>query len=278
MITKQIVHLAIRILLVIVGISIVFHSFTIVKPGTRGVLVSLGKVGDTALGEGLHAIIPFIQKVVPINVQTTKVELNCSAASKDLQVISATVALNYHIDPKRANIVYQTIKGDIEKTIIDPKIQEAVKAATARYNAPDLVNYREMVKTDIRDSLAKRLLTADVILDDFNIVNFAYNPEFQSAIEAKQTATQEALAAENQVRTSTAQAAKLVAEARGIAESNRLKQLSITKELLEWENYQVQRSLIAAWEKTGGKVPTTIMVGGATKNSNLPNVILNLGQ
>jgi regulator of protease activity HflC (stomatin/prohibitin superfamily) len=278
MITKRIVHLVIRVLLIIVGISIIYHSFVIVKPGTRGVLITMGKVGDTALTEGLHAIIPYVQKVIPMNVQTTKVELNCSAASKDLQVISATVALNYHIDPKRANVVYQTIKGDIEKTIIDPKIQESVKAATARYIAPDLVNYREMVKSEIKDSLSKRLLTADVILDDFNIVNFAYNPEFQAAIEAKQTATQEALAAENQVRTSTAQAAKLVAEAKGIAESNRLKQLSITKELLEWENYQVQRSLIAAWEKTGGKVPTTVMVGGTAKNSSLPNVILNLGQ
>ena len=52
---------------IILGICIlilVFGSFTIVRPGQRGVIVTLGKVSDRIMGEGFHFKLPIVQAIV----------------------------------------------------------------------------------------------------------------------------------------------------------------------------------------------------------------------
>ncbi|MEW6676272.1 MAG: SPFH domain-containing protein, partial [Nitrospirota bacterium] len=88
------------LILIIVAILVFFlflNPWVQIGAGERGVVLNFGAVQEKVLDEGLHFRIPIMQKVVPIDVKVQKVETNADAASSDLQEVSSSVALNYHI-------------------------------------------------------------------------------------------------------------------------------------------------------------------------------------
>ena len=108
-----------------------FRPWVQIGAGERGVVLNFGAVKGTVLNEGLHLKVPIMQTIIPVDVKVQKSESNAAAASADLQDVSSTVALNYHIIPDKANIVYQSIGLSFKERIIDPAVQEVVKAVTA---------------------------------------------------------------------------------------------------------------------------------------------------
>ena len=66
-----------------------------------------------------------------------------------LQDIKSQIALFYHVVPDKANWVYQNIGISFKERIIDPNVQEAVKAVTAKYSGVQLIGEREAVSTAI---------------------------------------------------------------------------------------------------------------------------------
>ncbi|MFZ0514770.1 MAG: SPFH domain-containing protein [Candidatus Nitrosopolaris sp.] len=94
-----------------------------------------GQLKNRLLGEGIHFIIPFAEQVVPLEVRTLIYVANATAASNDLHEVHTTIALNYHISPDQANIIYQQLGADYADRIIAPTMQESVKAGVAKFNA-----------------------------------------------------------------------------------------------------------------------------------------------
>src|SRR5919205_929818 len=123
----------------IVIILVMSESVVIVQAGHRGVVLYVGAVENRVLGEGIHFIIPFAEQVIQLEVRTLKFQADASAASNDLQEVATVIALNYHVDPSKANIVYQQLGADYASRIIAPTIQESVKASIAKFNAEQLV-------------------------------------------------------------------------------------------------------------------------------------------
>jgi len=182
------------VLLAIVVLVVVLSSYTIVDPGHRGVVVMLGKVERTVLGEGFHLILPpMVRQVIQVDVRTKKLEVFTEAASSDLQAINLNVVLNYHVDPQAVNDLYQEVGLDYENIIIGPALQEAIKAATARFKIDAVLNQRETLKKIIQDNLAARLAVNDIIVDQVSLANVEFSEEFNLAIERKQVAEQGAL-------------------------------------------------------------------------------------
>jgi regulator of protease activity HflC (stomatin/prohibitin superfamily) len=108
----------------VVIIVVMFESVVVVEAGHRGVVLYVGAVENRLL-EGIHFIIPFAEQVVPLEVRTLKFQADASAASNDLQEVQTTIALNYHISPSQANIIYQQLGADYTDRIIAPTIQES---------------------------------------------------------------------------------------------------------------------------------------------------------
>ena len=130
----------------IVIIVVMSESVVIVQAGHRGVVLYVGAVENRVLGEGVHFIIPFAEQVIQLEVRTLKFQADASAASNDLQEVATVIALNYHIDPSKANIIYQQLGADYADRIIAPTIQESVKASVAKFNAEQLITQRETAK------------------------------------------------------------------------------------------------------------------------------------
>lgn len=203
----------------IVIIVILAESVVIVQAGHRGVVLTLGQVQPIVLGEGFHTITPFVQSVIQIEVRTLKYEASAGAASKDLQDVHSTVALNYRLDPAIVNNIYQTIGEAYADKIIAPTIQESVKASTAKFNAEDLITQREHAKTTIGDAIRKELANRGIIAEQIFITDFKFSGAFQAQIEAKVVAAQEALTQENLLKSKQVQAQQRVVEAKGTAEA-----------------------------------------------------------
>ena len=88
---KKIIISVFALILVIIFAS---QSFAIVPVGYTGILLHMGKVQDSALSEGVHFKIPFVQRIVAIDNRVKKLEMNTEAFSKDIQTVSAMLAVN----------------------------------------------------------------------------------------------------------------------------------------------------------------------------------------
>lgn len=229
-----------------------FNPVVIVSPGERGVIINLGSVDDNIMQEGLNFRTPFMQSVEKINVQIQKQEAAAQAASKDLQIVTTVVALNYHVDPGAVNKLFQEIGEDYSERVVEPNIQETVKAVTARYTADELVTLRHQVSKEIETLLKERLGQYHLLVDQVSMKDFAFSAKFTEAIEAKQEAEQLALKAERDLDRIKIEAQQQISTARAEAEAYRLKQQTLTPLMrdMEW---------IKKWD---GQLPT--YYGGST--------------
>ncbi len=219
-----------HVIAIIILLILILGSFVIVEAGERGVVLTLGKVSDKVLTEGLHLKLPLIQKVEKLDVKTQKEQVDASAASKDLQTVTAKVALNYHLDASNVNHLWQSIGSEYKSRIIDPAIQEAVKAVTAKYTAEELITLRAQVKEDAKLVLRERLTPEFIAVDELSIVDFDFSQSFNDAIEAKVTAEQNALAAKNKLEQVKYEAEQRVTTAKGEAEAIRIQAQAIQQQ------------------------------------------------
>jgi regulator of protease activity HflC (stomatin/prohibitin superfamily) len=221
-VSRSLVRIVIPIIIGIIIISIMaVSSVRIVDAGNRGVLVQFGNVDtDASLDEGIHFVVPFRDNVIQMEVRTQKIVESATSASKDLQDVSTQVALNYHVNPDRAQVVYQQLGFEYPNRVITPAIQESVKQVTARFNAEELITKRETVKNQITDQITARLAAYNIIVDAVSITDFQFSQLFKQAVEAKVAAQQRALQAQNELRRIQIEAQQNEAKAIGEQKAN----------------------------------------------------------
>ncbi|MEG4127536.1 prohibitin family protein [Microcoleus sp. Pol11C1] len=249
-------YIAVQLALLIVFLAILSNFFVIVNAGERGVLMQFGKVQEQVLGEGLHVIFPTVYSVKKLSVRVQKQESSAEASSKDLQDVFTDVALNWHIIPEEANAIFQQIGDEKEVVvrIIDPAVEEVLKAVMAKYTAEEIITKRGEVKAAVDDYLTLRLVTYHIAVDDISLVHVHFSERFSEAVEAKQIAEQEAKRGEFLALKAVKEAEAKVNLAKGEAEVQRLLRDNLTPELLERQ----------AIEKWNGKLP--LIVGDGGKN------------
>jgi len=231
---------------------LIFSSFEVINPGERGIRVTLGQVSGEILTEGLYLKIPLVQSIVRYDVKTQKAEYASNSASKDLQSVQSVVALNYNPEPTSVGKLYADIGINYEFKIIKPALEEAVKSATAQFTAEELITKRSQVKDIITKVVKERLAKSYIDVDEISIVDFSFSPEFDKAIELKQTAEQDALRAKWDLERVKIQAQQKIETAKAEAESLRLQKQELTPELVK----------LRAIEKWNGVLPQ--VTGGAT--------------
>ena len=220
--SRSLIRIVVPVIIGIIIISIIaISSVRIVDAGNRGILLHFGAVDTSmSLDEGLHFVVPFRDNVVQMEVRTQKIVESATSASKDLQDVSTQVALNYHINPDNAQIVYRQLGYDYANRVIVPAIQESVKQVTARFNAEELITNRETVKNQIEEQVRARLAPYNIVVDALSITEFAFSQQFTTAVEAKVEAQQRALQAQNELRRIQIEAQQNEAQAIGEQKAN----------------------------------------------------------
>lgn len=292
--TKQHIKIGLYVIAAIVLIILAAGSVTVIGPGDRGVLMRFGAVQPVIYDPGLHFKLPIMNSVQPVTVQVQKGQTRETAASKDLQIVTTTIALNYHLDPTKVNVIYRDI-GElpaVQNKIIDPAVANAVKAVTARYNADELIANRDKVRAQIEAQVKNSTRAYNVIVNGLNITNFSFSREYDRAIEDKQVAQQRALKSNYQLQQAQIDSQKQVVEAKAEAEARierakgqaqatvlaaqaeakamELKQKAITPEILKLNAIQRWNGILPS-VMAGGKdgavpfiqIPQASVAGGA---------------
>jgi regulator of protease activity HflC (stomatin/prohibitin superfamily) len=249
----------------IIIIVILSESVVIVQAGHRGVVLYVGAVENRVLGEGLHFIIPFAEQVIQLEVRTLKFQADASAASNDLQEVATVIALNYHIDPNDANIVYQQLGADYADRIIAPTIQESVKASVAKFNAEELITKRETAKAVIAQAIRNTLSTRDITVETVFITDFKFSEAFANQVESKVVAYQKYLTEQNNLRAVQVVANQTVVQAQAQARSNvaraegEAQAIKVITDQLRQDPQYLQWQSINKWN---GQMPYALGSGG----------------
>lgn len=253
MIDKKKRHFFIKIILSIVLIVIIFFPFVVVNAGERGVLMKFGEVQAEILGEGLHLVIPIVNTVQKLSIRVQKQEISAEASSKDLQEVYTDVALNWHILPEEVNLIYQEIGNELQviDKILNPAIEEVLKAVMAKYTAEEIITKRGEVKAGVDKLLTTRLTDYHVVVDDISLVHVHFSQRFSDAVEAKQIAEQEAKRSEFVALKAVKEAEAKVNLARGEAEAQRLIKETLTPDIL-------RKQTIEKWD---GQLPKFLNAG-----------------
>ena len=211
---------------VVLAVVIALNAFAVVPVGSTGILLTFGRVEDgSTLSEGLHLKIPFVQRIVSLDNRVQKLELDTEAFSKDIQTVSAKLAVNYRLRPEMSFSVYKTQGTHFEQNIIVPATHEVLKSVSAQYTAEELISRRAESSDMMRDELDAKLTGMGITITDFNIIDFDFSTEFINAVEAKQVAEQvrKKAATENETAIAQAEREKQVAVKQSEAEAEKIR-------------------------------------------------------
>ncbi len=254
---------AIAGILLVGALLLGFNSFVVINPGEAGVVSVLGKATDGALLEGFHFRPPLISKVDVYDVTVQKFEVPAQSATKDLQDLNASFAINFRLDPARVVDIRRTqgTLDNIVAKIIAPQTQEAFKTAAALRTAEQSITQRSELKRDFDTALKERLSKYDVIVLDTSVVNIRFSTDFAKAVEEKQVAEQRAQRAVYVAQEAEQEAQTDINRAQGRAEAQRL--LAETLKA-QGGDLVLQKEAIEAWRSGGAQMPKVLVMGSGS--------------
>jgi regulator of protease activity HflC (stomatin/prohibitin superfamily) len=283
--TKLEQQLKIKKMIKVIGASVLgffllvvlFNSCERVDAGHVGVKVNMygdnKGVDDVVAVTGMVFYNPITTKIYEfptfIQHKEYKGENSFIVNSKDGSEFSVSPIMNYSVQREKVPAIFSKYRRpleDIEEGFLKTAVYDAFRLATNKYTADELISNRAIFEVEVRRLLDGQLLKEGFTINQFTS-NLIYPETFKKSIEAKNNAVQAALRAENEVKTAEAQAKIKVATAEGNAqamltsakaeaESNRMKQVTLTPLLLQLE-------YINKWD---GKLPVYGTVPQMFKN------------
>lgn len=252
------------LLLVPILLVVVYLAGSTVQAGYVGVVTTFGRVEPGVLQPGFHLVIPGAQRIVRIDTRVQPHSFkDIDAASREYQSVKLTGTMNYRLEQARASELYQNVGLDFAEKVIDPAFSDFIKEVVPKYPVIDILGKRDEIRAQAREKLGENLHRYGIVVEDIYISNITFSPEYQAAIERKQTAQQnvetenQLLAAkriqsEQVIVEAEAQAKAQIARANGESQANLARTSSITPQLIEY----------LRWTKWDGRLP---MVTGDTQ-------------
>ena len=266
-------------LLAVVAIFVASTCTSVVPTGYTGILTTFGRVADYTLDAGFHFKSPF-QQVTLMDNREQKTAFSTMAFSSDIQQVDVQGSINYNINKQTAMNLFKDVGVGYYNTLVNPRMQENLKAVFSKYTAEELISSRDKLSVEIREALSAEMNSYGINIISVSIENIDFTDAFTEAVEAKQVAQQSKLKAEIEQAQQTheaqqqAERQKIAAEAEANvqkieadaaayairtraeaeAEANRLIAESLTEELISYTE-------ITQWD---GKLPTYMAGGDAT--------------
>lgn len=262
----------------VIGSIVLCASITHVPVGETGIVKRFGAVTEETLSEGFHFKAPFIESVYDMDNKIQKAEIKCEAVSRDMQVVTTTVAVNFYVPSNQSAAVYQDIGKDYEDVVLVPCVQESIKAIMAKYSASELVSSRTLVASGVQNLLSEKVESYGIFINQSNITDMNFSEEYNAAIEAKQVAEQQKeqaeIEAEKTVISANASADKKRIDAQAEADAIKIKAdakaaankeiaASISSELTEYNKIEKWNGELPQVSGTDG----TIIDFGSLQNS-----------
>jgi len=221
---------------VIIVIIIFSKSFVTVDAGQAGVLwkrFSGGVVIDEpALGEGFHVVAPW-NKVYIYEVRQQELFEKMKVLSSNGLEIQIDASAWYLPVYKDLGNLHQTLGENYLDRVIKPAIRSAARSVVGRYLPDELYSTkRDAIQVEIYEETKKILETQYVQLNEVLVRDVTLPNTIKDAIERKLKQEQESLEYEFRLVTAAKEAEKVIIEARGKADANRILSASLTDKIL----------------------------------------------
>jgi regulator of protease activity HflC (stomatin/prohibitin superfamily) len=161
------------------------------------------------------------------------------AVSEETQPVYAVVTLNYRVSDEAIQELYQEVGSGFFGKVVAPRVFQVFKNETVTFKSVSVAPNREQIRQDVQAELDRQLENFSIDVVDFLINDLEFPQAFTEAIERKQVATQDALAAQQKVAQSKAEAQQEIERARGQAQAQRLRASALTAKNLQFEALQV---------------------------------------
>jgi regulator of protease activity HflC (stomatin/prohibitin superfamily) len=191
-------------------------------PSGHRAIITIGGKTTAVHHEGFMLLFPWEQMHL-MNMRANSVEVKgAQGATADRQPVTVSMVPRYAITPGQEVMVYERFSKDGD---LDPYVatatQEAFKAATAGFTAPELVTRREEVSVDVKQRLGAKVAVFGAHIISNDMTDFAFNEKYMEAINRKVTEEELRQAAENKVLRVQAEQKEKVAVAEAEAEAAR---------------------------------------------------------
>lgn len=226
-----------------------------VDPGFRGVKVTMGKVDPQVLGEGAGLKLPLFTTVNEVTIRQQSYSMKSEDYSADLQQVTHEVRVLYRIPEANVIQIFQNYSGNTWESLVEPRVQQALKAASARQTADSLVKKRDVIRAEALEAIRKDL-NGLLLIDDIIIANEHLSDLLEKSIEAKMVQEQEAEKA-----VFTKKKAEMDAQTAIVVAEGQAKSLSIQGEAIRKNPETMQMELIKKWN---GVSPMVVGAGTGT--------------
>jgi prohibitin 2 len=235
----------------------------IVRPGYRGVAVTLGKVAPEFKAEGFGFKQPFLTRIYPMSIRQQTRPMPAECYSSDLQQVKMEVHVLYRVPEHSVVKIFQEFAGEPFDNLIAPRVQEAIKEVAAAQSAEMIVKKREEVKGKALELARRKIGTNFLEVIDVVLYNLTLSPELEQAIELKMVQEQEAEKAKFTQLKAQIEADTAIIRAQGEAEA-----IGVRGQALRANPDFIKLEIVQTWN---GKSP---LVVGSDSGANM---LFNIG-
>lgn len=268
---RRIAKLVGIILLSVLGLIILFTSFTSVASGEVGVVTRFGQVTRLA-NPGMNFVTPFVEDIITYNTKKVNYETAPQEKQKgsqadyldfpvdtntaDGQPVDISYTIRFSVDPTKALEVASKIGN--EEALVE-KIVKTESRIWARniprdYTAEQLYTGKDtvLVQQRIFDQLRPTFEANGLIIDTFGIREVKFDDGYTAKIAEKQQAAVGIEVERNKAEQEKYKKEQEITKAQAEAEKQRLQQDTLAPQVIEKLKLDVQREWINKWN---GSVP-----------------------
>lgn len=236
---KRIRAIVCIVLAVILAVILGIKGFRIVDSTEIGVVRTFGEITRT-IDSGPNFINPLTDTVQSYDLRVHVKEATFASYTKDAQPLTAAIEYQYALDPATVmDVAREYGSYEILETKLDNVVQEKAKVVFAKYSAMTLLENRSTLSAEVMEEVRSLEELYNVNFSSVIVKDIDFSDAFEASVEAKMTAEQDALRAEQEKKTALIQAeqkkevAAINAEAAIATAEGEAKAMQITREALQ---------------------------------------------
>ena len=248
---------------------VMWKSSVTIKAGEGGVLFKTFGNGielDNVYGEGFHIMAPW-NKMITYEVRQQEAMEKMAVLSSNGLEISVEVSTWYQPLYNKLPQLHQEKGQDYLNRVVRPSIRSATRSVIGRYTPEEIYSSkRDVIQSEIYEETKKILDKQFIQMNEVLVRDITLPATIKTAIESKLKQEQESLEYEFKLQKAQKEAEKVMIEAKGKAEANRILNASLTQNILQ------EKGIEATLELAKSPNSKVVVVGG---KDGLPLILGN---